>query len=306
MDKTTLLSFTCLLFVFFLVSTACTKTPVRDFSFAQASSQPTVSPTDPPPVSSAVPSSEPQDVKPTPLPTDPPPASSAVPSSEPEDVKPTEDPEPVHPNPLTDKTEVANWLQENFTHYFQKYNLSCEAAVIRLTCGIWGIDDLDEDDILKLMPKHPSDPDLGLVMKNIDGGVFLSDGSIDWGNYGAHAPVVKKILETILKSRKLDSLYYIQQIHLDNKQLIAFMQREPACLGAIIWVARYINKKKPPVNEIGQVLGEHVEYVSPVLDNKGRMVVYDVWPWENQPFHMLVPYNRDLFDYITLLIMKKN
>jgi hypothetical protein len=56
---------------------------------------------------------------------------------------------------------------------------------------------------------------------------------------------------------------------------------------------------------MGQVLGEHVQYVSPVLSPSGRMLVYDVWPWDNQPFHLFVPFNRDMFDYETLLIMKK-
>ncbi|MBN2536350.1 MAG: hypothetical protein JXB88_25935 [Spirochaetales bacterium] len=216
-----------------------------------------------------------------------------------------ESPALLHPDALTDKTRVADWVQNNFTRYYQKYNLSCEAALIRLICGIWGISDMSEDDILDLMPRHPANPGLGLVMENIHGDVFLPDGTINWANYGAHSPVVKKTLETILESRHLHTLYYIEQKRLDNKQLAGFLKKEPACLGAVIWVAAYIDKKKPPVNEIGQVLGEHVQYVSPVLDKGGRMLVYDVWPWENQPFHLSVPFNRDLFDYDTLLIMKK-
>jgi hypothetical protein len=237
--------------------------------------------------------------------TPPPRVVKVVSTSEPDNETPADNPGLHRHNALIDKTEVANWVQENFTHYYQKYNLSCEAALIRMICGIWGIYDLDEDDILDLIPVHPSNPELGLVMKNIQGDVFLSDGSVNWANYGAHPPVVKETLETILRIRQLDSLYYIEQKKLDNKQLIALLKNEPACLGAIIWVAAYINKKKPPVNEIGQVLGEHVQYVSPVLDTGGRMLVYDVWPWENQPFHLFVPFNRELFDYETLLIMRK-
>jgi hypothetical protein len=206
---------------------------------------------------------------------------------------------------LKDKQEVAGWVQDHYTEYYQKYNLSCEAAIIRLVCGIWGIDDLSEDDILDLMPRHPSNPDLGLVMENIQGDVYHPDGTINWGNYGTHAPVVKQTLETIVKNKKLDSLYRIEQKILDNKQLITFIKEEDACLGAIIWVAAYINGDKPPVNGTGQVLGEHVQYVSPLLDSRDRMLVYDVWPWDHQPFHLFVPFNRDMFQYETLLIMRK-
>ncbi|MBN2441009.1 MAG: hypothetical protein JXJ04_06675 [Spirochaetales bacterium] len=211
----------------------------------------------------------------------------------------------LFPNALLNKDEVARWVQAHFTDYFQHSNLSCEAAIIRLTIGIWGITDLSEDDILALMPTHPSNPELGLVMENIRGDVYFKDGSINWANYGAHPPVVKQTLETILKKRNLDSLYWIDQQKLDNKSLITLIRDNQYCLGAIIWVAAYIDNEKPPINEIGQVLGEHVQFVSPILSKQGRMLVYDVWPWEKQPFHLSVPFNRDMFDYETLLIMKK-
>ena len=219
--------------------------------------------------------------------------------------KATDNPALLFPTALTNEDEVAGWVQNNFTHYFQQYNLSCEAAIIRLVTGIWGIHDLSEDDILTIMPAHPSNPELGLVMENIRGDVYFADGSINWANYGAHPPIVKQTLETILKDKKLDLLYWIDQKKLDNKELIALLNENPLCLGAIIWVAAYIDNKKPPMNEIGQVLGEHVQYVSPVLSKQGRMLVYDVWPWGKQPFHLSVPFNRDMFNYETILIMKK-
>lgn len=283
----------CLIFSWLCIHTACTKTPVIEnrTGMNQDISANTVP--------SREPSSSPDPSVQNPRSPSPDPAVQTASVSETISADQA-------PFPLTDKTEVAEWVQKHFTDYYQQYNLSCEAALIRMICGIWGIDDLDEDDILSLMPSHPSNPELGLVMENIQGDVYRADGSINWTNYGAHPPVVKLTLETILKDRKLDSLYRIDQKKLDNKQLITFLRQEPACLGAIIWVAAYIDNKKPPVNEIGQVLGEHVQFVSPVLDAGGRMLVYDVWPWENQPFHLVVPFNRDMFDYETLLIMRKN
>jgi len=209
-------------------------------------------------------------------------------------------------NAVNNKTEAAEWVQNHFTEYYQKYNLSCEAALIRLIAGLWGVDELTEDDILDMMPLHPSNPEAGLVIENIQGSVYHEDGSINWANYGAHPPVVKQTLEMILEKYRIDSFYEIMQQRLDNRQLIDYLKTESSCIGAIIWVAAYIDDEKPPVNEIGQVLGEHVQYVSPVLDSKGRMLVYDVWPWQNQPFHLLRPFNRDMFSYETLLIMTTN
>lgn len=233
------------------------------------------------------------------------PNSPTTPPGEPEQELSVEDIAENFPFALTDRESVAAWVQNNFTGYFQKYNLSCEAAIIRLVTGIWGIHDLSEDDILDMMPSHPSNPELGLVMENIRGNVYFPDGSINWANYGAHPPVVQKTLEIILRNKGMDTLYRIDKKKLDNKELIAFLNTDTECLGAIIWVAAYINNEKPPVNEVGQVLGEHVQYVSPLLSKQGKMLVYDVWPWENQPFHLLVPFNREMFEYETLLIMKK-
>ena len=67
-----------------------------------------------------------------------------------------------------------------------------------------------------------------------------------------------------------------------------------------------MEKKKPPVNSNGQVLGEHVQFVSPCLDNNGRMVIYDVWPKKNQPFHKYTPINRDLFHWQVILVIRND
>lgn len=206
---------------------------------------------------------------------------------------------------LFGKKEIADWVYNNFSDYFQNYNLSCEPAMIRMICGLWGITDLTEDDIMNMMPGHPSNPELGFVMENVRGDIYYADGSVNWANYGAHAEVVAATLNKILEAYKLDSFYYIEIDYLDDKELSNFIYKEEKCMGAVIWVAAYIDGEKPEVNEIGQVLGEHVQYVSPILDEHGKMLVYDVWPWENQPFHLHKPFNRDLFDYIVILLMRK-
>ena len=200
--------------------------------------------------------------------------------------------------------QVAAFFEENYTEYFQKYALSCEAAVIRLATAALGVEDQDEDRILELMPTHPVNPDIGFVVADLNGSIDNPDGTINWRNYGAHPPVVASTIDRILYDSGLSLLYRTETSNLYNQELRSFLDDEPACLAAIIWVAAYVEEdQKPPMNLQGQVYGEHVQIVSPILDEDGKMVVYDVWPWGEQPFHLWNPLNRDLFGYQTVLIM---
>ncbi len=205
--------------------------------------------------------------------------------------------------PIT-KEQAAEWVQEHFTEYYQEYNLSCEAALMRLVCNLLGITDLSEDDILSLLPRHPTDPNLGLVMKDINGSIYREDGSIDWSNYGAHAPVVIATLSKILMDKGYDEVYAFENRTLSDSELIRFLKADNNCIGAIIWVAAYVDGEKPEQNAIGQVEGEHVQFVSPLLDSQSRMLVYDVWPWKNQPFHLAHPFNRELFGNSVIIIRR--
>ncbi|MBN1695945.1 MAG: hypothetical protein JW881_00405 [Spirochaetales bacterium] len=207
--------------------------------------------------------------------------------------------------PLLTKEAVAVWVDAHVTEYFQQATLSCEPAMIRLICGIWGIHDLGEEEVTALMPKHPDDPERGFVMEDISGSVYHPDGTPNWANYGAHAPVVLDTLSRILSEKGLEDMYRVEEVALTDSELRAFIAEEEDCLGAVIWVAAFIDGEKPPANDRGQVLGEHVQFVSPQTDSRGRLLVYDVWPWENQPFHLFTPFNRDMFDYRTIVIMKK-
>jgi hypothetical protein len=202
--------------------------------------------------------------------------------------------------------QVAAFLEENFRDYFQKYTLSCEPAAIRLVVAALGITDLDEDQILELLPKHPVNPDIGFVVDDLNGATTNPDGTINWSNYGAHAPVVASAIDRILYDYGLSHRYRTEIRSMKNPELRSFLDEEPSCLAAIIWVAAFIEGQRPPKNERGQVYGEHVQIVSPVLDGTGKLVVYDVWPWQNQPFRIWNPLNRDLFDYQTILIMAES
>jgi len=203
---------------------------------------------------------------------------------------------------IVSKEAMLNWVQHNFKNYFQKYKLSCEAAIIRLVCNAFGITNLSEDDILKLFPIHKSNPELGLVIEEIDGDVYNKDGSINWHNYGAHASVAIKVLHQIFQKYHISKLYTLELVNITDSDLKTILKNDTMCLGAIIWVAAYINKKKPPVNKAGQVLGEHVMFAAPKLDPNARFILYDVWPWPNQPFKIYTTMNRELFNNQAIII----
>ncbi len=195
------------------------------------------------------------------------------------------------------------WVDAHHTAYFQKYTLSCEAAATRLSLAPFGVD-LSEDQILAMMPVDAHDPERGLVMQNINGSNRNADGSPNWANYGAHAPVVALVLNQIYQQQGLQNQLSAEVQRLNDEQLIALLQSDVSIVGAIIWVARDIYGKPPPVNNMGQVLGEHVQWVSPLVDSQGYLVIYDVEPWPNQPYHLLHPFNRDLFHYELVLIRR--
>ena len=202
--------------------------------------------------------------------------------------------------------EIARWIAYNYKEYFQKYNLSCEVAIVRMVCSALGVGQLSEEDILKFFPVHKNNPELGLVIDDIDGSPIYPDGTINWENYGAHAEVVTKVLTQIFTIYSLADRYTVETASLDDERLKQFLKEDKKCLGAIIWVAAYIDGKQPPVNSFGQVLGEHVQYVSPLLDSKERFMVYDVWPWQNQPFKLYHPLNRNLFKNKVIIIRVKD
>ncbi|MHB1356368.1 MAG: cysteine peptidase family C39 domain-containing protein [Anaerolineae bacterium] len=203
------------------------------------------------------------------------------------------------------KNHLKEWADAHHTEYAQKYYLSCEAAVIRMALAPLGIH-LTEDEILADMPYDPVDPEKGMVITDIDGSTFNEDGTINWSNYGAHPPVLEKVLEHYLYEFGLSDLVQVEIQALNDDELIQLIGHDTRLIGAIIWVARGQDNKPPPTNERGQVLGEHVQWVAPVLDAEGSMLIYDVWPWPNQPFRRLTTLNRQLFQYRTVLLRRVN
>ena len=189
--------------------------------------------------------------------------------------------------PVHTKEEVSNWLVMNHMAYYQKYLLSCEAALERTVLAFCGID-LEEDEILASYPKG-SDPETSFVCENINRGRRTADGTILWDNYGTHPPVVVENINHWLKIRHMENSYSVQEEVLTDLQLKKLCREDDTFLGAIVWLIGHPERwgETPPANERGMVLGEHVRFIDPQLDQDGNFMVWD------PEYHGDLPYHRE-------------
>ncbi len=204
-----------------------------------------------------------------------------------------------HP-PITEKKDAADWLTHNHQSYYQQHVLSCEAALIRLFLAMADIEE-DEDTILDRMPKG-FDPETTFVCTNIDQGRRGKDGEILWDNYGAHPPVVKDSLEYWLSLNGKDDLYEIREEILSDGELKDLCLHDESFLGAIIWVIGHPTRWGPKINERGMVLGEHVRYLNPELDDSGDFLIWDPEISTDQPRHYTEFPTRAAFENRVLTI----
>ncbi len=175
------------------------------------------------------------------------------------------------------KEEVSAWLAGNMNKYKQRYTLSCEIALMRMSLALMGIPELSEDDILSIIPTAGKDPEKSFVCDNIRGGRRNTDGSIHWDNYGAHPPVLEKFLSDEINENGLADNYYIAEMKADDDELRDLMVNNSQFVGAIVWLVGHPDRwgYHPPVNERGMVLGEHVRFLDPVLDVSGNFRLWD-------------------------------
>ncbi len=173
------------------------------------------------------------------------------------------------------QADVSDWLSANMQAYKQKYTLSCEIALIRLSLAVAGIRDLSEDEILGSIPKG-TDPETTFVCEDISAGRKNKDGSIRWNNYGTHAPVVAKTINAYLEERGLSGQWEARVLKADDGQLRDFM-KDPSFRGAIIWLVGHPERwgANPAVNERGMVLGEHVRFLGPSLSSDDNFRIHD-------------------------------
>lgn len=159
--------------------------------------------------------------------------------------------------------------------YRQKYTLSCEIALIRLSLAISDIRDITEDEILDSIPKG-TDPETSFVCDDITTGRKNKDGSIHWNNYGTHAPVVAKAINGYLAERGIKT-WEARELRADDAELRRLVIDDPAFRGAVVWLVGHPERwgEDPPVNERGMVLGEHVRFLEPTLASNGEFRIRD-------------------------------
>ncbi|HNY16412.1 MAG TPA: L,D-transpeptidase family protein [Treponemataceae bacterium] len=173
------------------------------------------------------------------------------------------------------KADVSFWLAANMGDYRQKYTLSCEIALIRLSLAIAGVGDLTEDAILAAIPKG-KDPETSFVCDDITAGRRNKDGSVHWDNYGTHAPVVAKAINGYLAERGIAS-FESRELKANDEELRALVSGDPSFRGAVVWLVGHPERwgANPPVNERGMVLGEHVRFLEPTLAPNGDFRIRD-------------------------------
>jgi ABC-type nickel/cobalt efflux system permease component RcnA len=174
------------------------------------------------------------------------------------------------------KLEVSAWLDANVRDYKQKYMLSCEIALVRVSLAIAGIRNVSEDEILASIPKG-TDPETAFVCDNINSGRRNKDGSIHWNNYGTHAPVVAKAINEYLVKRGKGESWNAKELDANDDRLRKLIADDPDFRGAVVWVVGHPERwgAHPPVNERGMVLGEHVRFVAPELSANGDFRIHD-------------------------------
>lgn len=173
------------------------------------------------------------------------------------------------------KEAVSAWLSANMQSYRQKYTLSCEIALIRLSLAIAGIRDISEDTILANIPKG-TNPETTFVCEDISTGRRNKDGSIRWDNYGTHAPVVANAINGYLSERQFANQWEARVLQADDAQLRELL-KDPSFMGAVVWLVGHPERwgEHPPVNERRMVLGEHVRFLEPILASNGNFRIRD-------------------------------
>jgi len=196
------------------------------------------------------------------------------------------------------RDQIPAWLDAHGAAYRQKYTLSCEIALTRLSLALMGFTGISEDQILAKVPRGGDNPETSFVCDDINGGRKNPDGSIHWNNYGTHPPVVVGELERWLATAGLGDRFSVQEAKADDSSLRKQITDNSRFLGAVVWVIGHPTRwqNQPTVNERGMVLGEHVRFVQPSLSSQGQFRIYD--PESGKSF--LSPdagAGRDLFGY---------
>jgi len=187
----------------------------------------------------------------------------------------------------------------------QELPLSCEFAGMRMVLfAVLGTAP-SEEELLDCMPRNPN-PYLGF-RGDPAGYNVLADGSINWENYGAYAPVVAETLNKCVFEPSGEQFRAVAVSNASYQQVAdAVLDGYPV----IVWVAK---RKKAittdidtPHGSVPLIFGEHV-WVVVGYHEDGTFDVHDPYPQKSgvQTFRVSSFPSWDLFDRMAVFIVSR-
>jgi LPXTG-site transpeptidase (sortase) family protein len=184
----------------------------------------------------------------------------------------------------------------------QELPLSCESAGMRMVLAAMLNTVPSEEELLDCLPRNPN-PYLGF-RGDPAGRNRLPDGSINWENYGAYAPVVAETLNRCLLEPAGSEFEAFAVTNASYEQVAeAILAGYPV----IVWVARGDQAEtttiETPEGPVLLVFGEHV-WVVVGFQEDGTFEVHDPYPRNNgvQTFRVQSFPNWDLFERMAVFV----
>ncbi len=184
----------------------------------------------------------------------------------------------------------------------QELPLSCESAGMRMVLAALLDAVPSEEEILECLPRD-SNPYLGF-RGDPAGYSRFDDGSINWENYGAYAPIVASTLNRCALEPAHSEFEAIAASNVSYDQVAeAVLDGYPV----IVWVARSDQAETrtidTPAGPVQLVFGEHV-WVVVGYHEDGTFEVHDPYPRKNgvQTFGVDTFPNWDLFDRMAVFV----
>ncbi len=185
----------------------------------------------------------------------------------------------------------------------QELPMSCETASMRMVAaGVLG-EAPSEEDLLACLPRNPN-PYLGFRGDPAGRG-RSEDGSINWDNYGAYAPVIAETLNRCVFEPAGAKFEAVAVKGASYKEVArAVLDGYPV----IVWVARGSPPETKTVEtaegEVTLIYGEHVWVVVGYYED-GTFDIHDPYPQKNgtQTLHVSSFLNWDLFDQMAVFVV---
>ena len=190
--------------------------------------------------------------------------------------------------------------------FLQELPLSCEAAAMHMVSA-WALGNvLSEQDLLACLPRNPN-PYLGF-RGDPAARSRNEDGSINWENYGAYAPVVA---ETLNRCALEPAGAEFEAVAVKGATYEQVAQSVLDGYPVIVWVARGSPPEtltvETPDGEVLLVYGEHV-WVVVGHHEDGSFEVHDPYPQKSgaQTLRVRSFLNWELFDRMAVFIVPQS